>query len=419
MSLGFVLAAVAVYVLLCRGLLRLPGQIRDPPFALLNVVAVFYFFFWPGGNFHPLLYSLAWAAYLGLVSVQYLALRSWGDAAGARPWLAFFVPIAALIVIRYAPLGALIGVINKPGGELFARHPELTLNRVFVGLSYLAFRTSYLVLEVRNGVVPRPNFWQYFGFAFFAPTLSVGPINRYSEHRRAFRQGEQFSIPVGRAALRVLLGAVKYQFLGPILNQFTYSGLILDGHPHRWVDLPIAAVAYYAFLYCNFSGFCDIAIGCAGLIGIPVAENFANPFAARNCKDFWNRWHITLSEYMRDVVFSPMSRALVRLFGASHVNAAIAATILLVFVLIGVWHGIGWHFAAFGISQALAVAANHYYTLELKKRLGKRGFAAYNRSPSIHAVAVTFTFLFTSASLLLFANDWPAMKAVFLALGPN
>ena len=114
--------------------------------------------------------------------------------------------------------------------------------------------------------------------------------------------------------MRVLVGAVKFKFFGPLLNQLTYSGLLLDGHPHLWVDLPIAAVAYYLYLYCNFSGFCDIAIGGAGLMGIPVAENFANPFAARNMKDYWNRWHITLSLYMRDVVFSPLSKALVRSF---------------------------------------------------------------------------------------------------------
>jgi D-alanyl-lipoteichoic acid acyltransferase DltB (MBOAT superfamily) len=416
MSPGFALVAAAVYVLLCRGLLRLPTQARDLSFALLNIAAVFFFFFLHGEHYHPLLYSLALTVYLGFVSLQYLALRSWGEAAGRRPWLAFFTPIAALIVIRYAPLTLLAGAISKPAGELLQRHPEFTLNQVFVGISYLAFRTSYLVLEVRNGVVPRPNLWQYLGFAFFAPTLSVGPINRYSEHQRTFRQGERPNIPIGRAALRVLVGGVKYQFFGPILNQFTYSGLILDGHAHRWVDLPIAAVAYYGYIYCNFSGFCDMAIGGAGLIGVSVAENFANPFGARNSKDFWNRWHITLSEYMRDVVFSPMSRALVRLFGGSHVNGAIAATILFVFVLIGIWHGVGWHFAAFGLSQALAVVANHFYTVELKRRLGKQRFVAYGQSQLVRALAVTITFLFTSASMFLFANDWAAMKAISSAI---
>ena len=102
-------------------------------------------------------------------------------------------------------------------------------------------------------------------------------------------------------------------------------------------------VFYYLYLYCNFSGYCDMAIGAAGLIGIPVAENFNNPFAARNVKDFWNRWHITLSSYMRDVVFAPLSKNLVRAMGPAYANHAIALTITVVFLLVGVWHGVGWY----------------------------------------------------------------------------
>jgi D-alanyl-lipoteichoic acid acyltransferase DltB (MBOAT superfamily) len=416
MSPAFAALVAATYVILGRALRGLAIQLRDPLFTLLNLVAVYLLFFWHADAQHPLLYSLPLILYLAVVSLQYLAMRIWSRSAGILPWLAFFAPLSVLIAVRYVPFVAIASAISKSGAALWQANPQLIPSRIFVGISYLAFRSSYLVLEVRNGVVPRPTLSQYLGFAFFAPTLSVGPINRYSDHRRAFRDAAPLPIPAGTAALRVVVGAVKYKFLGPLLNQFTYSGLMLDGHPHRWVDLAIAAVAYYGYIYCNFSGFCDMAIGAAGLMGIPVAENFANPFGARNMKEFWNRWHITLSQYMRDVVFAPLSRALVRLLGPSQANHAIAVTILFVFVLVGVWHGVGWHYAAFGLSQGLAVAGNHYYTLALKKRLGKERFAAYNRSRTIHAAAVALTFLYTSASIFLFANDWSAMKAILSSL---
>jgi D-alanyl-lipoteichoic acid acyltransferase DltB (MBOAT superfamily) len=395
------LVAAAVYVLLGRSIIALRSH---------------RFFFWHSESHRAVLFSLPFLAYLALATFQYLALRRWGSRPGARPWLAFLLPIGFLIAVRYTPFATLASMISQPLGDLLQRNPQLSPNWVFVGISYLAFRTSYLVLEVRNGVVPQPNLWQYLGFAFFAPTMSVGPINRYSEHRIAFQEGRAPNIPIGFAAQRVVVGAVKFKFLGPILNQFTYAGLVLDGHPHAWIDLPIAAVAYYVYLYCNFSGFCDIAIGGAGLMGISVAENFSRPFGSRNVKEFWNRWHITLSEYMREVVFSPLARTLVRLFGATRANDAIAATILLVFLLVGIWHGVGWHYAAFGLSQGVAVAANHYYTLALKKRLGRERFTAYNRSAGIHAAAVALTFLYTTASIFLFANDWPAMKSIFRML---
>ena len=178
----------------------------------------------------------------------------------------------------------------------------------------------------------------------------------------------------------------------------------------------MAAVFYYLFLYCNFSGYCDMAIGAAGLIGIPVPENFQSPLAARNVKDFWNRWHITLSVYMRDVVFSPLSKTFARLFGPANVNHAVAATIFVVFLLVGIWHGVGWNYAAFGAVHALGVVANHYYTIGLKQWLGRDGFKAYNANPWIHAAAVVLTFCYVAASHFFFANTFPEMREILACL---
>jgi D-alanyl-lipoteichoic acid acyltransferase DltB (MBOAT superfamily) len=209
---------------------------------------------------------------------------------------------------------------------------------------------------------------------------------------------------------------VKYLFLAVLVNQLTYTGLFLDGHPHAWVDLPIAMASYYVYLYLNFSGYCDMAIGTAGLVGIRCAENFDNPFAARNVKEFWNRWHITLSTYMRDVVFSPLSTWLVRRVGATRANHATAACIMVVFLIVGVWHGVGWNFLLFGLAHGLAVVANHYYTLFLKKRLGRERFLAYGKNPLVRWIAVGSTFAYISASLFLFANDITSMRSIFALL---
>jgi D-alanyl-lipoteichoic acid acyltransferase DltB (MBOAT superfamily) len=410
------LIAAAVYILLGRCVLRLRGGLRDLAFAMLNVVGVYLFFFYDKDPRFTLLFNLFFASYFAIICVQYLALRIWSQRAGLAPWLAFSVPIAVLVAVRYAPLVALSRWVSVAIHDVLQRHPEFTLGTVFVGVSYLVFRTSHLVFQVRNGVVPRPDFWQYLGYAFFVPTMPVGPINAYSQHRQAFADAKRPQIPIGRALLRMLVGAVKYSFLAPLFNQLSYAEFLLDGHPHLWVDLPIAAIAYYLYLYLNFSGFCDMAIGAAGLMGIPVAENFAHPFAARNVKDFWNRWHITLSQWMRDIVFAPLCKMLVRLFGPTRVNHAIAVTILVVFLLVGIWHGAGWNYAAFGAAHGLGVAANHYYTLALKVKLGKERFAAYNHSRVVQTIAVSLTFLYVTATLFLFANDGPAMHNVFAML---
>jgi D-alanyl-lipoteichoic acid acyltransferase DltB (MBOAT superfamily) len=284
-----------------------------------------------------------------------------------------------------------------------------------VGISYLAFRASHLVLEVRNGLVQRPSLCRYLSFCFFLPTVPVGPINPYSNFQRGFAENPP-GISVGRSLMRILVGLVKFQFFGPICNRLTYSGLLLDSHPHPWIDLPVSILFYYLYLYCNFSGFCDAAIGAAGLIGIPVAENFNDPFAARNVREFWNRWHITLSQYLRDVLFAPLSKYFIRLTGPIHANQAIALTIFIVFVVIGIWHGVGWNFAAYGAVHGIAVVTNHYYTLGLKHWLDREGFKAYNANRWIKAIAVTLTFCFCAASLFLFANTIEDMKTIFSML---
>src|SRR5580704_12877745 len=260
------LIGLAAYILAGRMIMRLlSGGGREFCFAVLNLAAVFLFLFY-GGTEH---FVLRFTIYLALVAGLYFTVLLFSERRGNWPWLAFFAPIAALILVRYVP-GEDYVALGHLLGKTWRGPPKM------IGISYLAFRCSRLVLEIRNGTVKRPNFLEYVNFAFFLPTMPVGPINTYGNFRRGF--SERYEVPVGRAALRILVGAVKYQFLGNLCNQLTYSGLLMDDHPHHWMDLPVAMLFYYFYLYCNFSGFCDMAIGVAGLIGIPVAENFNNPF---------------------------------------------------------------------------------------------------------------------------------------------
>jgi D-alanyl-lipoteichoic acid acyltransferase DltB (MBOAT superfamily) len=394
---GEILIFIVAAHLAIRGL---RGAWRDGVFAALNVGAFYLFFFSGKGNLH----TAVFAAYLGLAGIQYTMLRLFVSRTGKWPWVAFATPLLALILIRYVP------------ESWYMRNGErLGFAPLFIGISYLAFRCSHLVLEVRNGVAPAPGFFRYVGFCFFVPTMPVGPINPYGNYNRAF-DAEPPVIPAERAWMRILVGLVKYKFLGSVFFQLSYVRLLFDDHYHPWIDLPVAMVFYYLYLYCNFSGFCDVAIGGAGLIGVPVAENFNNPFAARNVKEFWNRWHITLSQYMRDVVFTPLSKYLARVMGPKFVNHAVAISIVVVFLLVGVWHGVGWNYVAFGAVHAAGVAANHYYTIALKKRLGRDGLRAYNANQWIQAVAVAITFCYCAAALFLFANTFGDMKQIFSVL---
>jgi D-alanyl-lipoteichoic acid acyltransferase DltB (MBOAT superfamily) len=261
-----------------------------------------------------------------------------------------------------------------------------------------------------------PNIWEYLSFAFYVPTLSVGPINPYSKFIGSITAPDREKTPVARSLLRVVVGFTKYIFLGSLVAQFTYAGLLRDGHPHAVIDLFIAIPAYTVYLYCNFSGFCDMAIGVSGLLGIEVAENFDRPFTARNFQEFWTRWHITLSTWIRDLVFTPLSKLLMRQFGPNSANHVIAASILISFLVVGIWHGNGLNFLVFGALQGIGLVTVHYYTVWLKRRLGRDRFAAYRRNTWIKAVATVMTFAYFSFTLFFLANSWEQMRLIKDAL---
>lgn len=324
--------------------------------------------------------------YVVLISAIYLATRFL--AFGQSWWIAAFLPIALLAIIRYAPASAV----------LRQEH--------WIGFSYMAFRLSQLVVIVRNKLTPMPGLLEYLGFAFFAPTLMAGPISSYSTFAASESASDKSITPPLTCFMRVIIGACKVLFFSSVLSRLTYKGLLLDYHPHPPIDLVVAAVAYYLYLYFNFSGYCDIAIGASGLVGIKVSENFNKPFAARNIQDFWNRWHITLSSFMRDMFFSPVSKALVSRLPAPMAPHAIALTIFMVFVLIGAWHGRGLNFLIYGAIHATAVVTNYYYGLALKKYLTKEQFRAYQQNKYIKAVCIVVTFMFVAASLFFLANSF-------------
>lgn len=417
-SLPLFVISLLAYVLLVRASYLLPNRRwRSSAFALVNIAA----FVWLTlltrysvfqidsilslGSAAVPRHLMLVSAYLLLVAAGYVLLRVTANRGDWMPWLAFFYPIAVLVLFKY------FFFLWKPLIDRFD-WDDWVLAATFVGLSYMAFRLSYLVLEVRNGNTEMPSVSEYLGFAFFLPTMLVGPINPYSTHRRSFNSHHREQFKTRRSLMRIVVGSAKFLFIANIANQLSYAGIFLDGKPHPLVDLFVAVIFYYFFLYLNFSGICDIAIGVAGLVKVRVRENFDNPFKARNVKDFWNRWHITLSEYARDVIFSPLSKGLIRKLGVRRSNLAIALSITAVFLVIGIWHGVGYRFAVFGLIHAAGVVANHYYTIFLKRNLSKESFQKYNRSAAIRYAATAATFVYVASSFFVFANTRDMMGII-------
>jgi D-alanyl-lipoteichoic acid acyltransferase DltB (MBOAT superfamily) len=409
------------YPLIAWPILRWTSQrYRLPLFAGLNVLGLLALIIAETAESVPLSWRFitlyleisasVFLVYLLFVVLSFAIFR-WSISGGERrAWIAFLFPLFFLGLIKYWPAS------HDP------LRPSLMLlggkhrSEFFIGISYMAFRLSHLLREVQNGGSPAPSISEYLAFAFFVPAIPVGPISPYSKMHQSLSRIGNSSIPVGEAWLRILVGLTKYLFLSTILNQFTYAGLLLDGHPHRVIDLLIAIPAYTLFLYCNFSGFCDMVVGLSALLGIEVSENFDQPFLARNLQEFWNRWHITLSAWFRDMMFTPMLKELVRRFGPKSMNLMIAVTILSVFAVLGVWHGTGMNFLIFGLLQGIGVVLVHFYRLALKRFLSKSAFAAYQRNPIIRGASIAVTFAYFSFTLFFFANSIDDMHRIAHAI---
>ncbi len=378
-------------------------------FGLCLLTSMTGLYFWQLGAYLKIAVPVL-GVYLLAVFLHYVLMRLYVSRASWLPTIAFLFPIAVMLVVKYVP-----GISEPFRAQLNFIHKR-HIAEFFVGISYTAFRLSHFALEVRNGVVPMPNIWEHLSYALFVPTLLVGPISRYSVFRESLYHPDRTQTPLGASALRILVGITKYLFLASMIEQLSYGGLLLDAHPHPWIDLPVAAVAFYIYLYLNFSGYCDMAIGTAGLIGIRVEENFDHPFLSRNIQEYWTRWHITLTNYMRDMVFSPLSKALGRRFTPKATPHVIAISIFAVFFGMGAWHGLLWNFLIYGSLHGIGVASCHYYTIWLKKRLGKKGYAAYNNNSFIRCAGIVATFAFNTITLFFFANSLDTARRILAVL---
>lgn len=332
-------------------------------------------------------------SYLLLFLTHWALVRRWGTSSGPQGAMAMFFPLVVLAAAKYMP---------GHWGEFYAGKRFTIL---YLGLSYVAFRLGLLALEVRNRVVPAPTLAEYMGFTFMPLTLSVGPISSYSLFRRSLL--EPVETPGFEALLRFLKGATKYLVLANLVNQLTYAGLLRDGHPHLPSDVLVAIFAYYFYLYLNFSGYCDMAVAAGALCGFEIQENFESPLTARNLQEFWKRWHITLGNYLRDLLFSPLSKYIANTHGGKNVQHAVGISIFCVFVVIGIWHGVGWNFVLYGAVHGVGVMTVHYYTQYLRKKLGRQPYQSYLGNPWIKGAAVLITQSFAAVSLILFANPLP------------
>jgi D-alanyl-lipoteichoic acid acyltransferase DltB (MBOAT superfamily) len=177
------------------------------------------------------------------------------------------------------------------------------------------------------------------------------------------------------------------------------------------------AVFYPLFLYANFSGYIDIVIAVARLMRLRLPENFDRPFAAASVLDFWNRWHMTLSNWLKTYVYNPLLIALMRRFPSPGVEPFLGVFCFFVtFFLIGVWHGRTSEFIVFGILTGGGMSINKLWQLGMARAMGRKPYRELTRNTIYAAFGRGLNFAWFAFTLFWFWGDWKQIRTVFSAL---
>ena len=281
--------------------------------------------------------------------------------------LAFISNLGILFFFKYFDfLLEIINMVLRPLNIEMINNPfDIILP---VGISFYTFQSISYLIDMYNDKYPsEKNFFKFLLFVSYFPQLIQGPINRYDKLGVQFRDKQSFDIErTKRALLLILFGLMKKYAIANMLSDSI--SLILDGTLEglSGAFIVIGILMYSIQQYADFSGGIDIVMGASEIFGISMMQNFRQPYFATSLGDFWRRWHISLGAWMRDYVFYPFALLKpMQNFGkwcgkhfGTHCKRVMPAGIanILVFFIVGVWHGAELHYVAWGLYNGIIIA---------------------------------------------------------------
>ena len=332
--------------------------IKNKNFSYVFLVAVSYFFFYFSNNF--LISLLVFSTVLDF----YIAKAIWSTDNKSKKKKLLIISIIGnlglLGFFKYADFG--ISQFNDLFKLIGLNEVPLLEIALPVGISFYTFQTLGYTIDVYRGQLsPAKSFKEFALFVAFFPQLVAGPILRASNFLPQIR--EKFSqfdaknylqqILIQKTNLKIGLTLMSFGFfkkmffadnIAPFVDEIFLNPIGLDSFA-----IILGTIGFGIQLYCDFSGYSDIAIGAALILGFKVPQNFNFPFFATSPAEFWRRWHISLSTWVRDYVFLPM------VLSNKKSKLRIFSSLFTTLFLIGIWHGAGWNFVIFGIIHGLYV----------------------------------------------------------------
>ncbi|MTW03211.1 MBOAT family O-acyltransferase [Pseudoduganella ginsengisoli] len=316
--------------------------------------------------------------------------------AKARLSVALAVIASILILIYFKYLNFFADVANSIAHVLHLNMAVPYVDVILpVGISFMTFQAITYPIDLAAGRLQKPTTLRNFAlFMAFFPRLLSGPIVRAGDFIPQLERPHNEVESADRFSGLVLAGRglAKKVLLADALGAYLVEPAFSDPATFSSLFLIIALAGYSFQVYLDLSGYTDMALGAARMLGYRLPGNFNRPYLATSIANFWQRWHITMSSFFRDYLYTPLSQAW---------GAPTAVNLLITFVAIGLWHGAGWKFVLYGLLHGSMVALGHYRT-EQRTRLGipqpiLRGSAL--------AMRITFIFSLVALTRLLFRSD--------------
>lgn len=319
---------------------------------LLLVSLTFYLFF--GVKFFLIL--------LLNICLNYLLLRLLDRFGKKLLVVSVVLNVAFLAVFKYYNFGIdtffqFLNLLNIPANI------EVLRILIPVGISFYTFRNISHLVDSYRKELPVPPFVDYANYVAFFPQIMSGPIVRAKEFYANLNEPNLFKYSQGRIITLILSGLLKKYVIASYLFSYASAPFASPAN-YSSLDLIMAAFAYSIMIFVDFSGYSDFAIAISNLLGFNVHPNFQSPYRAIGLKDFWNRWHISLSAWLKDYLYIPLG-------GSRKGTTRKYINIVLTMFISGLWHGAGLTFIVWGLLHGIGSVVSHLIADFMNRRFGK------------------------------------------------
>jgi D-alanyl-lipoteichoic acid acyltransferase DltB (MBOAT superfamily) len=277
-----------------------------------------------------------------------------------------------------------------------------------LGLSFYIFATLGYVIDVyRRNSLPAKSFLKFGTFSSFFPLVQSGPIERSSNLLKQLNNEKLFNYENGRRGLYLILGGLIKKYLIADRLALIANPIFDDINHYNSLFIIIAVITFAFQIYYDFSGYSDIAIGIGSLFGFDIKRNFNYPYTAKSISEFWKKWHISLSEWMRDYIFLPVAYYTVKRSQNIKLlkpeNISYYSAVFITMLITGIWHGASWNYIVWGLIFAFVMMFS-----QMTKKVRKKAFKMFHLieyKRSLNTIKILNTFIIVCFAWIFFRTE--------------